>query len=167
MDEYKRLNYYRLKPEQVLAEVKSDSKGLRPAEAQQRLEHMGPNMLHKAHRELAIVTFGRQFKNLLVIILLISAGISLYLHDSKTASIMIIIALVNALVGFFQEHKAETLFNSLQQLMVPKAKVIRSGSLSEIDAVELVLGDIVYIEEGDSVPADLRILDEEELATND
>jgi Ca2+-transporting ATPase len=167
MDEYKRLNYYRLSPERVLSEVDSSSKGLKSAEAATRLEHMGANMLHKAHRELAIVTFGRQFKNLLVVILLVSAGISLYLKDGKTASIMIIIALVNAFVGFFQEHKAESLFNSLQQLMVPKAKVIRGGELTEIDAVELVLGDIIYIEEGDSVPADLRILDEEELATND
>lgn len=167
MDEYKRLNYYRLPPAEVLTEVKSTAKGLKQVEARERLEHMGPNMLQKAHRDSTLTTFVRQFKNLLVVILLVSAGISLYLHDSKTASIMIIIALVNAFVGFFQEHKAETLFTSLQQLMVPKAKVIRGGTLSEIDAVELVLGDIVYIEEGDSVPADLRILDEEELATND
>lgn len=167
MDEYKRLNYYRLSPEQVLTEVNSTANGLKPTEAVERLEQMGPNMLHKAHRELAIITFARQFKNLLVVILLVSAGISLYLKDGKTASIMIIIALVNALVGFFQEHKAETLFASLQQLMVPKAKVLRADTLTEVDAIELVLGDVVYIEEGDSVPADLRVLDEEELATND
>jgi Ca2+-transporting ATPase len=167
MEEYKRLNYYRLPPTEVLAEVKSSANGLKSAEARERFDHLGPNMLQKAHRDSTLVTFVRQFKNLLVVILLVSAGISLYLKDGKTATIMILIALVNALVGFFQEHKAERLFASLEQLMVPKAKVIRDGKLSEVDAVELVLGDIVYIEEGDSVPADLRILDEEELATND
>lgn len=167
MDEYKRLNYYRLPPDKVLTEVDSRANGLKQAEAAERLEHLGPNMLHKAHRESTLVTFVRQFKNLLVVILLVSAGISLYLHDGKTAAIMILIALVNALVGFFQEHKADVLFASLQQLMVPKAKVLRDGKLTEVNAVELVLGDVVYIEEGDSVPADLRILDEEELGTND
>jgi Ca2+-transporting ATPase len=165
--EHEQLNYYRLPPEAVLAEVKSSAKGLKEAEVRARLEQHGPNMLHKARQESTLGTFVRQFKNLLVVILLVSAGISLYLSDAKTATIMIIIALANAFIGFFQEHKAETLFASLQQLMVPKAKVIRASKLSEVDAVELVLGDIVYIEEGDSVPADLRILNEEELATND
>ena len=167
MGEHEQLNYYRLPPDEVLTEVKSTKNGLKAAEVQKRLDRLGPNMLQKAHRDSTFVTFVRQFKNLLVIILLVSAGISLYLGDGKTATIMIIIALVNALVGFFQEHKAESLFASLQQLMVPKAKVIRGGKLAEVDAAALVLGDIVYIEEGDSVPADLRILDEEELATND
>lgn len=167
MGEHEQLNYYRLPPDEVLSEVKSNKNGLKTADVQERLDRLGPNMLRQAHRDSTVVTFVRQFKNLLVLILLVSAGISLYLGDGKTASIMILIALVNAMVGFFQEHKAETLFASLQQLMVPKAKVIRAGTLAQVDSVALVLGDIVYIEEGDSVPADLRILDEEELATND
>jgi len=66
-----------------------------------------------------------------------------------------------------ERAKYETLFASLQQLMVAKAKVLRGGKLMEIDASELVLGDVIYLEEGDSVPADLRILDEKELASND
>jgi len=167
MDEYKRLNYYRLSPAEVLDELRSQPKGLTDSEARDRLEHLGLNILHKAHRESALITFLRQFKNILVVILLVSAGLSLYLRDGKTATILVIIALMNTTVGFLQEHKAETLFQSLQQLMVSKAKVLRGGKLSEIDANQLTMGDVVYIEEGDSVPADLRILDEEELATND
>lgn len=167
MDGYKRLNYYRQSPVEVLEELRTTAEGLKPKEARERLEHLGANALLKAPRDSALTTFARQFKNLLVVILLVSAGISLYLRDGKTATIMIAIALINTFVGFFQEHKAETLFASLQQLMVPQAKVIRGGKLQEINAAELVLGDIVYIEEGDSVPADLRILDEEELASND
>ncbi len=97
--------------------------------------------------------FARQFKNLLVIILVISAGLSLYLHNLKTAIIMLLIALMNAVVGFFQEHKAESLMNSLEQLVVAHAKVLRGGKIQEIDSSELVPGDVIYLEAGDSVPA--------------
>ena len=167
MDEYHRLNYYRLAPDEVLEQLHSQASGLTAKEAGERLEHLGANVLHRAHHESALFTFLRQFKNVLVAILLISAGFSLYLRDVKTATILIIIAFMNTFVGFFQEHKAETLMDSLEQLIVPKAKVVRAGKLSEIDSTELVLGDVIYIEEGDSVPADVRILDEVELATND
>jgi Ca2+-transporting ATPase len=167
MDEYKRLNYYRMSPEEVLTELKSSSQGLTNHEARERALRLGANSLRQGHQELAIVTFVRQFKNLLVIMLLTSAAFSLYLHDGKTATILILIALMNACVGFFQEHKAETLMNSLKRLLVPQAKVLRSGKLTQINSAELVLGDVVYIEEGDSVPADLRILEESELTTND
>ncbi len=167
MDEYKQLNYYRLTPDEVLAQLHSRHEGLSEAEAVERLEQLGSNELHKAKKTWAVVIFLRQFKDLLVIMLLVSAAFSIYLHDVKTATILMLIALINAFVGFFQEHKAETLMDSLQKLVVPKAKVLRGGHLMEIISTDIVLGDIVYIEEGDSVPADLRILDEDELATND
>ena len=163
----KRLNYYRLPTSEVLEQLDSRSTGLTGKAAAKRLTELGPNVLHRTKHEAAIVTFVRQFKNLLVIMLLVSAAFSLYLQDNKTATILILIALMNALVGFFQEHKAETLMKSLEHLLVPKAKVVRSGSLQEIDSTELVLGDIVYIEAGDSAPADLRVLDEQELSSND
>jgi P-type Ca2+ transporter type 2C len=167
MDAYKRLNYYRQTPEAVLEELKSRPEGLTNKDARERIIRLGTNALYKTRRELAIVTFLRQFKNLLVIMLLVSAAFSIYLHDAKTATILLLIALMNACVGFFQEHKAETLMSSLERLLVPQAKVLRSGKLTQIDSTELALGDVIYIEEGDSVPADLRILDEAELSTND
>src|SRR5206468_11809577 len=74
---------------------------------------------------------------------------------------------INAVEGYSQEHKAGTLMKSLERLMVPQAKVLRGDRLEAVDSTELVPGDIVYVEEGDSVPADLRILDEQELASND
>ncbi len=166
-NDFKGLNYYRLSPDEVLAQLKSRRGGLSAREAGERFERLGPNSLHKAKRESSLTTLLRQFKNLLVVMLLISAALSIYLHDGKTATILIIIALMNASVGFFQEHKAETLMNSLEQLLVPQAKVFRNGKLEEIESSELVPGDIVYVEGGDSVPADLRVLDEAELATND
>ena len=167
MDEYKQLHYYRLSAEEVLEQLHTRKAGLSAAEATERLEHLGSNVLHTTQHEPAFFIFLRQFKNLLVIMLLISAGFSLYLKDAKTATILIIIALMNASVGFFQEHKAETLMESLEELLVPKTRVLRGGKLGEIDSSALVVGDIVYIEEGDSIPADLRVIDEQELATND
>ena len=163
----KRLNYYRMTPDDVIAELRSHKMGLTNSEAERRYEQHGPNVLYHAPREPVLITFLRQFKSLFVVMLLVSAAFALYLQDSKTATILIIIALVNAAVGFFQEHKAETLMENLEELMVARGKVLRNGNLKDIDATKLVLGDIVYIEEGDSVPADLRILDENELITND
>lgn len=163
----KRLNYYRLEPDEVIAQLHSHRMGLTNAEAARRLEQHGPNTLYHAHHESPLTTVLRQFKSLFVIILLVSAALSLLLHDGKTATILIIIALMNATIGFFQEYKAEKLMESLEQLLVPHAKVLRNNELKSIDSTELVLGDIVYIEGGDSVPADLRILNEDELSTND
>lgn len=163
----KQLNYYRLDANEVLRQLKSRGQGLTSKEARERLERLGLNTLGHSRQESAFVTFLRQFKGLLVVMLLISAGFSIYLRDGKTATILLLIALMNACVGYFQEHKAETLMRSLERLLVPQAKVIRGGRLQQIDSTKLALGDIVYIESGDSVPADLRLLDEDELATND
>jgi len=162
-----KLPYYRLSVEDTLADLRTQSNGLSKAESNDRQKHLGPNRLERAKRTSDLVIIARQFKNLLVVILIISASISLYLHDAKTASIMLFIAFLNAVVGFFQEHKAESLMQSLEKLVVPHAKVLRAGKVQEIDSSELVPGDIIYIEAGDSVPADARVLQEDELATND
>ncbi|MCA9324920.1 cation-transporting P-type ATPase [Candidatus Saccharibacteria bacterium] len=163
----KRLNYYRLPPEEVIAELNSHKHGLTAPEASRRLGQHGANSLVRYKSESAWVTLLRQFKSLFVFILLLSAAFSLYLNDAKTAIILASIALINTAVGYFQEHNAETLLESLTHLLVPQARVMRSGQVKMIDSQELVLGDVVRIEAGDSVPADLRILEEDELATND
>lgn len=163
----KQLNYYRLTPDEVLEQLRTSQKGLTNKEASERLQRLGNNTLHRTKPESSFTTLFRQFKNILVVMLLLSAAFSLYLHDGKTATILILIALMNASVGFFQEHKAETLMQSLEQLLVPQAKVYRNGQLEQIDSTELVIGDIVFVESGDSLPADVRVLEEHELATND
>lgn len=165
--EFKQLHYYRLSPDEVLEQLSSRTKGLSTKEAKERLSRLGVNELVRTKHESSLITFIRQFKNLLVIMLIISAGFSIYLKDTKTATILVLIALMNASVGFFQEYKAESLLKSLEQLMVPKAKVMRDNKLEEVDSTELVVGDMVYVEEGDSVPADIRIINEIELSSND
>jgi len=166
MDGHK-LPYYRLSVEDTASDLRTSEKGLTNAEAADRLTHIGPNELERGKHTPAWVIFIRQFKDLLVLLLVISSGIALYLHDLKTATILFLIACMNAAVGFFQEHKAESLLASLEQLVVPHARVIRGGKSQEIGSQELVPGDIIYIEAGDSVPADARVLQEDELATND
>src|SRR5579862_7187316 len=104
MDGEKQLNYYRLDPQAVIEQLNSRAKGLTSAEASERLEHIGPNEFKHMKREWFVITFLRQFKNTLVIMLLVSAGISLYLKDRRTATILIAISLVNASIGFIQEH---------------------------------------------------------------
>jgi len=160
-------HYYRLAPDRVMAELGTRRAGLSNAEAEARLEAHGANALYHAHRELPLFTFLRQFKNLFVVLLIASGGLSLYLHDNKTATILLLIACMNAAVGFFQEHKAETLMAKLEQLLVPRAKVIRNGQLLDIDSTQLTMGDVAVVEAGDSIPADLRIFAEDELSTND
>ncbi|HUB94114.1 MAG TPA: cation-transporting P-type ATPase [Verrucomicrobiae bacterium] len=166
MDGHK-LPFYRLSAEEVLADLGSTPDGLSKGEASDRLARYGVNRLEQNHRTPVWWILLRQFKNLLVVILLISAGLALYLHDAKTATILVFIALMNAVVGFFQEYKAESLLASLEKLVVPRAKVMRHGKVVELASSELVVGDVIYIEAGDSVPADARILTEDELATND
>lgn len=167
MEDYQRLSYYRQPVDDVLAELKTTSKGLTETEAAKRLQLHGFNRLQIVRHEAALTTLLRQFKNLLVLMLLLCAAFGLYLQDLKTAVILLFIAILNAAVGYFQEHKAETPMKGLGRLLASQAKVLRSGRLTSVDSTKLVAGDVVYVESGDSVPADLRILDEEGLASND
>ncbi|MDB5168738.1 MAG: P-type superfamily ATPase, Ca2+-transporting ATPase [Candidatus Saccharibacteria bacterium] len=165
--DYKSLNYYRLKPDEVLKQLDSNAKGLSHKQATERLSRLGANTLERTKRDSTLTVFIRQFKNILVIMLLVSSALAIYLKDGKTATILIVIAVINSLVGFMQENKAGNLMKSLERLMVPQAKVLRDGKIVAINSTELVLGDVIYIEQGDSVPADARILEEAELGTND
>jgi Ca2+-transporting ATPase len=167
MSEHSQLPYYRADVTEVLRQLDATANGLTTAEAGKRLAKQGRNVLERRKRESAVVTFLRQFKNLLLVLLIISAVFSLYLRDYRTATILFMIAIINTFVGFVQEHKAESLMASLEKLTVPRAKVVRAGKVVDVDSTSLVLGDIVYVEEGDSVPADLRIISEQELSTND
>jgi len=166
MDGHK-LPYYQLPNTEVLLALRTSEQGLSDADAADRLKYIGPNRLESTHQTPMWLIFARQFKSLLVLILLISAGIAYYLHDDKITIIITFIAIMNTVVGFFQEYKAGSLLSSLEHLVTPQAKVLRHGKVEEISSSELVPGDVIYVEAGDSVPADARVLREDELATND
>jgi len=147
--------------------LKTSESGLSNPDAQKRLAQYGENQLVTLAKTPKWLQFFLQFKNVLVIILIIAGVISFAIGDFRGGSIMFIIVLVNAVIGYFQEHKAERIMDSLKKLVQSPAKVYRDGELTELPQLELVPGDILYLEEGDKVPADVRIIESFDLRTND
>jgi Ca2+-transporting ATPase len=147
--------------------LETSEKGLSTADAQKRLTQYGENQLVTLAKTPKWLQFLLQFKNVLVIILIIAGVISFATGDIRGGSIMFIIVLVNAIIGYFQEHKAERIMDSLKKLVQSPAKVYRDGELTELPQLELVPGDILYLEEGDKVPADIRIIESFDLRTDD
>jgi len=158
---------YRLSTAEALKEYHSTLAGLTDKEALSRQEKFGANRLVASKKDSLPLRFARQFKDLMLILLSLSAVFSFAIGDARTGIVLVSIVLINALIGFSQEYKAEKVMESLEKLVVAQAKVKRGGKLGEAPSEQLVPGDIIYIEEGDSVPADVRVLEETELSTND
>lgn len=144
--------------------LKSDSEnGLSCGEALRRYEENGPNALKEAKKKGLIASFTEQLNDPLIYVLLAAAAISLLLHEVSDAVIILAVVCLNAFVGVAQEGKAQRAMDSLKKLTQPKACVIRDGKKREIPAQELVAGDLVCLEAGMQVPADLRLLQAESL----
>jgi len=132
--------------------------GLTPDAVQRRRERDGANVLPRAKQSSALVRFLRQFNNPLVIILLASGGVSATLGGVTDAGVIIGVVLLNALIGFLQEGKAAQALSALSSSVGTECTVIRSGQRQRINSMDLVVGDIVSLEAGDKVPADLRLI---------
>jgi len=133
--------------------------GLSAAEAARRLERDGPNRLAEAKKEPRWRAFLRQFQDLLIIILLIAAVISFVVtREWETPVVIALVVLLNATIGFVQESKAEASLEALKKMLVTTATVRRDGRMVNLDAAELVAGDVVSLQAGDRVPADGRLL---------
>lgn len=161
------LSPFRLDIEQTYKEFNSNKDGLTSTTAKDRLIQNGPNQLEKLDKQNWLLRYLKQFKDLMILLLLLSSLIAFILDDQRTGIVLLAIVGFNTIIGFTQEYKAERIMESLVNLIVPEAKVMRDGKLEIIASTEIVVGDVVYIEEGDSVPADLRIVTESELSTND
>ncbi|MFW6309110.1 MAG: cation-translocating P-type ATPase [bacterium] len=160
-------NLYRKKVKEAFSELDTDEKGLSQKEAEERLEKHGPNELNIAAGTPKWKLFLEQFKDVLGILLLVASGMSFLIQNYRDGIVMLIIVLVNSIIGFFQEYKAEQIMASLNKLVQSPAKVFRDGEITELSQQKLVPGDIVSLEEGDKVPADLRIIEAYNLRTND
>jgi len=159
--------YHSKSIDDVISILSTTSHGLTKDESINRLNKYGPNELPEKKKVHPIIMFLKQFKSVLIYILLIAAGIS-YVFDHVIDTFVIIgVILVNASMGFVQEFKAEKSIQALKQLVQPYAKVIRSGELLKISAKELVKGDLIVLEEGDRVPADARLIECKNLRTID
>lgn len=162
------MEFYRISAEEAVSQLATSAgTGLTSAEAATRLASHGENRIRRTHSRNPLSIFMSQFKDLLVIILVVAGCISLYMGDTRDAFLMFAIVLANATIRFYQEYKSERIIESLKSRMTGSAKVVRGGDERIISATHLVPGDIVLLEEGDGVPADLRLIESENFATND
>ncbi|MBI2411450.1 MAG: HAD-IC family P-type ATPase [Candidatus Kerfeldbacteria bacterium] len=160
-------HFYILTSAEACSALHTSANGLSPHEAEKRFTHIGPNQLPQAKRVSVFVLFFKQFANFLIGILLLAAAVSFALHDATDAYIILAAVLLNVLVGFLQEQKAERALESLRTVITMQAKVIRAGKEDFIDAKKLVPGDIIFLDAGDKVPADARLLEAIELELNE
>lgn len=159
---------YLLGIDQIAKELKTDLKnGLTLKEAQSRLETYGPNVLRESKGKSPFVIFISQFKSFLILILLAAAVISILIGESIDTFMILVIVFMNALIGFFQEYRAEKAIKQLKKLITSNIQVVRGGSIIQIPSFELVPGDLVTLEEGQKVPADIRLMSAINLNVNE
>ena len=145
--------------ETILELHSSAGNGLSEAEARKRLEQNGKNELKEGKKKSVAEAFFEQLNDPLIYVLLVAVIISLLLHEVSDAMIILVVVTVNAVVGVIQEGKAQKALEALKGLTIPKAIVKREGRKREVLSSELVVGDIVYLDAGRQIPADLRLLE--------
>lgn len=151
--------WYKFSTDEVVRILKTDQEnGLNQAEAEKRLNHFGKNVLEEKANMSPILLFLMQFKDFMVLILLGATIISAFLGEFVDAVAIVAIVIVNGILGFIQEYRAERSLAVLKELTAPMAYCIRDGKLQHIPAKDLVPGDLVYLESGDRIPADIRFL---------
>lgn len=159
--------FYNKSSEEVLKELESSTDGLSEAQVTDHREKYGENKLQEKKRKSTLLVFAEQFKDLLVIILIVAALISIATGDVESTVVILAVITLNAILGTVQYVKAEKSLESLKKLSAPVAKVIRDGQQLEIPASELVVGDIIKLEAGDVVPSDGRLLESYSLKINE
>ena len=160
-------NYYQLSKEETIKKLKARLKGLNQKEVAKRLKEHGFNQLRKKKAIYPVKIFLKQFKDPIIMILLAAIIISLIVQAKLDAAVIAAILVLNAVIGFSQEYKAEKAIQLLKKMSTPKAKVIRKGMEQIIESKFLVPGDIIIVEAGDKVPADARIIGLAELHVNE
>jgi Ca2+-transporting ATPase len=159
-EEEKGIPFYQQQAGEIVKTLESDiDKGLDEEEVQKRLSSYGPNRIQSTKTTTWYQIFFRQFTDVLIIILFIASVISFAIGESKDAIAILLIVFLNGIFGFVQEFKAEKAIEALQKMLSLHCNVLRDGVKKEIDSVMLVPGDIVFLEIGDKVPADLRLIE--------
>ena len=159
--------FYNVNPDEILKEFNSSALGLDDTQVSLNREKYGKNKLEEKEKKNLIEIFVEQFKDLLVIILILSALISAATGNMESTAVIIVVLILNAILGTVQTIKAQQSLESLKKLSSPSAKVVRQGDKQIIDAVDLVCGDIVLLEAGDIIPGDGRIIENFSLKTNE
>lgn len=156
----KQEGWYTLEADDVIKQANSDrANGLSGSLVKERLDIYGKNILPEKKRKSKIVRFLEHFNDILIYVLFAAAIITFFLQHYADTVVILLVAIINASIGFFQENKAEKALEDIKKMLSLKAQVIRGGKRDEIDASGLTVGDIVLLSPGDKVPADLRLLE--------
>src|SRR5215475_13788845 len=160
--------WHAISADEVVKRLATDGlRGLDPADAAARLQKYGPNRLPEGKRRGPLRRFLAQFNNVPVYVLLGAGFIKLMLNLWVDASIIFGVVILNAILGFIQEGKAEKALESIRNMLSAEARTLRGGETRLIAAEQLVPGDIVLLESGDKIPADLRLADVKNLRTEE
>ena len=151
--------WHHLDTEQVLQELETSSTGLSQDEVKQRVEKWGLNTLEEVKKESPVRRLLRQFHDVLIYILILAAGLTAYLQEWVDTGVILAVVVINAIIGFVQEGKAEEALELIRKMLSVESTVLRDGHRRRVDAEALVPGDIVWIESGDQVPADVRLIE--------
>lgn len=152
---------------EVLDILKVSSKGLNDSEVEKRQQQYGYNELCEGHKKSIFQIFMEQFKDLLIVILIVAATVSIFTGNFESAMVIFAVIILNSILGTVQQVKAEKSLKSLKALSAPTAKVLRNGIQVEISSREVVVGDILYLEAGDYISADGRIIENYSIQVNE
>lgn len=161
------MKYYCEQQEKVLEELKVQRDGLSADEARKRLIENGPNEISEKKKKNVFQVFISQFADLLVLILIAAAIVSVFTGNADSAIVIMVVLIMNAVLGTVQHFKAEKSLDSLKAMSAPSARVMRGGTVMEIPAREVVVGDILLLEAGNVAPADGRVLEAATLMANE
>ena len=159
MDNHRQMPWHSKKIEEVYDLLHTSEKGLSDAEAAERLEKNGRNELRSKPPKAIVKMLKEQITDPMVLILIGAAGFSAILQEWTEAAVIFVIVIINAVIGIVQEKKAQSSLEALRKMSAPQARVLRQGEESIIPAAELVTGDVVFLSDGDMVPADMRLID--------
>ena len=151
--------WYQMTEDELYKELKTGRNGLSADESQKRLSQYGHNRLEEKPGKSPLLIFFEQFTNILILILIVAAVISAFIGDLTDTIVILAIVLLNAVIGFFQEYRAERALAALKKLEIPAATIIRDGKHQQIPATEIMPGDIVVLTAGEIVPADIRLIE--------
>ena len=157
------MNWYKQSIPEVFESLATSQKGLSSKTAEEKLQQFGPNELQEGKKKTIAGILLAQFKDVMILILLAAAIIAGIIGDLTDTIVILIIVLLNAVIGFIQEYRAEKSMQALKKMAVTQCRVIRDGNSTSLSASLLVPGDVVLLEAGNSVPADLRIIESKNL----
>ena len=159
---------YQKEAQEIVRELKTDlKKGLSSQEALVRIKQFGPNILKETGGKNIFLIFASQFTSFLIIILFIASAISFILGHTLDAGLIMVIVILNGIVGFIQEYRVERTIRQLKKLVTTDITVYRDGNLQKIPSSQLVPGDVIVLEEGQKIPADIRLNESYNLETNE